>query len=90
VKVLLAEFNLTNKIIMYVNDEGVILNYHIIAFIFIVSCEFMQLPQPFVGFYFGHVMSKACQYATNEAKVGAAMKEVSLKYAQIAFQKTIT
>jgi hypothetical protein len=27
-------------------------------------------------------MLKACQYATNETKVGAGMKEVSLKDAQ--------
>jgi hypothetical protein len=37
------------------------------------------LLQPFVGFCFGHAISKACQYATNEAKVGVGMKEVSLK-----------
>jgi hypothetical protein len=35
-------------------------------------------------------MSKACQYAMNEVYVGAGMKEVNLKDAQVAFQKTIT
>ncbi len=35
-------------------------------------------------------MLKACQYAMNETKVGACMKEVSLKNAQATFQKTIT
>jgi hypothetical protein len=44
-----------------------------------VSCEPLQLLQVVVGFCFGHVMSKACQYAMNEAKVGACMKEISLK-----------
>jgi hypothetical protein len=33
-------------------------------------------------------MSKACQYATNENKLNASMKEVSLKDSQVAFQKT--
>jgi hypothetical protein len=31
-------------------------------------------------------MSKACHYATNEAKAGVGMKEVSLKDAQVDFQ----
>jgi hypothetical protein len=35
-------------------------------------------------------MSKTCQYATNEVKFNVTMKEVSLKDAQVAFQKTIT
>jgi hypothetical protein len=35
-------------------------------------------------------MSKTRQYATNEIKFNASMKEVSLKDAQVAFQKTIT
>jgi hypothetical protein len=47
------------------------------------------LLQLFVGFCFGHVMSKACHYAMNEAKVGAGMKEVNLKDAQVVIQKII-
>ncbi len=82
-KVLLIKFNLTNKVIVYVKDEGINLNFLTIDFIFIVSCEPLQLPQPFVGFCFGHVMSKACQYAMNEFKPGAGMKELSLKNVQV-------
>jgi hypothetical protein len=89
VKVLLAEFNLTNKIIAYVKDEGSTLNSLKTTFTFVVSCEPLQLAQPFASVYFGHVTSKVCQYATNEAKVGVGMKEVSLKNAQVALQKTI-
>jgi hypothetical protein len=79
VKVLLVEFNLTNKVIAHVKDEGTNLNFFTTTFTFVMSCELLQLAQPFVGFYFGHVMSKACQYATNEIKVGVGIKEVSLK-----------
>jgi hypothetical protein len=43
-----------------------------------------------LALYFGHVMSKACQYVTNKTKVGVAMKEVNLKDAKIELQKTIT
>ncbi len=39
-KVLLVEFNLTSKVIMYVKDEGANLNSLIT---FVVSCELLQL-----------------------------------------------
>ncbi len=70
---------------MYVKDEGTRLNSFTATLIFIVSCEPLQLFQPFVGFCFGHAMSKACQYATNEANMGGGMKEVNLEDAQVAF-----
>jgi len=59
VKILLVKFNLTNKVIAYVKNEGANLSSLIIAFTFVVSCELLQLTQPFVGLCFGHVMSKA-------------------------------
>jgi hypothetical protein len=59
------------------------LNFFTTAFIFIVPCEPLQLPQPFVSFFFGYVMSKACQYAMNEIKVGVGMKELSLKDVEV-------
>jgi hypothetical protein len=31
------------------------------------------------GFFFGHVISKTCQYVTNEVKVSVGMKKVGLK-----------
>jgi len=59
-KVLLVEFNLTSKVIMYVKDEGTNLNSFTIALTFVMSCEPLQLLQPFAGFCFGHVMSRQC------------------------------
>jgi hypothetical protein len=56
-KVLLVEFNLTNK---YVKDEGANLSSLTTALTSIMSCELLHLFQPFVSFCFGHVMSKAC------------------------------
>jgi hypothetical protein len=35
-------------------------------------------------------MSKACHYAMNEIKMGAGMKEISLKNAHVVIQKIIT
>ncbi len=78
-KVLLVEFNLTSKFIAYVKDERANLNILTTTFTFIMSCEPLQLFQLFVGFCFGHVMSKACQYAMNEIKVGVGMKESNLR-----------
>ncbi len=62
VKILLVEFNLTNKVIMYVKDEGTNLNFLTTTLTSIVLCKLLQLPQPFVNFCFRQVMSKACQY----------------------------
>jgi hypothetical protein len=56
-KVLLVEFNLSNK---YVNDERINLNSLTTTLISIVSCELLHLFQPFVSFCLGHAMSKAC------------------------------
>ncbi len=83
VKILLVEFNLKNKVIMYVKDEGANLKFLTITLTFIVSCKPLQLPQPFANVCFGQVMSKACQYVMNETKVGVGMKEVSLKDVQV-------
>jgi hypothetical protein len=44
------------------------------ALYIVVSFEPLQLETPFARICFGHVMSKACQYTTNEA-----LKEIFLK-----------
>jgi hypothetical protein len=49
-----------------------------------------MFPQPYVGSYFGHVMSKCCKYAFNDLKVCASMRKVSIKDVQTSLQKTIT
>ncbi len=36
---------------------------------FIVDCEPLKMLRVYIGTCFGHVMSKACQYATNDDKV---------------------
>jgi len=60
VKVFLLKFNLTNKVIAYVKDEGANLNSFTIALTYVMSCEPLQLPQPFASFCFGRATSKAC------------------------------
>jgi hypothetical protein len=59
------------------------------TFASVVFCAPLQLVAPFSGNHFGHVMSKACQYVTNDIKIGVGMNERVAK-AQSALQKTIT
>jgi hypothetical protein len=59
VKSLFATYELTNKVIVYVKDEGRNLNTLTFALTNVVSCELLQLPSPFSGIFFSHEMSKA-------------------------------
>jgi len=59
VKSLFVTYEITNKVIIYVKDEGTNLNNFAYALTNVVSCELLQLPSPFSGTFFGHVMSKA-------------------------------
>jgi hypothetical protein len=49
----------------------------------------LDLPTPFAGICWGHVMSKAAQYATNDSKVYGGLREASLKSAQSKLQTII-
>jgi hypothetical protein len=75
-KYFLAEYQLISKIIICVNDENTKLNTFAFTFASVVFCTPLQLVAPFSGTYFGHVMFKACQYATNETNIGVGMKKV--------------
>jgi hypothetical protein len=60
-------------------DEGS--NLAILTFVlaYVVFCFPLQLPCPFVGFCFGHAMSKAAQYADDDVKMYFGFIEVNLK-----------
>ena len=90
VKPLLDEFQLTKKIIAWVKDEGSNLTTLERALQLTVSCDVLDIKQPYAGACFGHVMSKACQYATDDDKVCREMTELSLRSAQTALQSCIT
>ncbi len=63
VKSLLVGYQFINKIIVYFKDKGTNLNTLAFAFTDVVSCAPLQFDAPFSCTCFGHVMSKACQYA---------------------------
>ncbi len=71
---------------MYVKDKEPIWIFSQLLSLLLCHVNFYNT----LALYFGHVMSKACQYVTNKTKVGVAMKEINLKDAKIDLQKTIT
>jgi hypothetical protein len=73
---LLDAYGLRNKIISYVKDEGSKLNTLNNVLESVVKCETLGLEESFQGTYFGHVFSKACQYATTDDKVCKNLKYV--------------
>jgi len=73
-----------------VKDEGSNLNTLTNALTSVLKCETLGLEESFQGTCFGHVFSKACQYATIDDKVCKNLKYVSIKYAQIDLHKWIT
>lgn len=54
-----------------------------------MSCQILGMLTPFVGPWWGHVMSKCCQYATNDTNVCVSFILISIKLAQFVLQKTI-
>jgi hypothetical protein len=90
VKSLLGLFGLLDKVIAYIKDEGNNLVPFTIVLTLVVSFSTSKLVSPFIGSCFGHAMSKAAQYATNETEVCVGMTEVNLKQAQATLQQTIT
>lgn len=90
VKELLNSFNLTDKIIAFVMDDDLRLGSLTSALSSMVVCAPLQLSEPYAGTCFGHVMSTACDSATNDAKVCSRMREVSIEAAAATLKKTIS
>ncbi len=57
---------------------------------FIIDCEPLKSFRVYEGTWFGHVMSKACQFDTNENKVSTRLQHVNVKDARVGLHKTIT
>ncbi len=60
------------------------------ALCFIIICQPLTFNHVYEGAYFGHVMSKVCQYVTNDDKVSKGLMQVNVKDAQVALQMAIT
>ncbi len=77
-------------------DEGLNLNTLSRALKYVVKYETSGLKESFYRTYFGHVFSKACQYAiacqyaTTDDKAYKNLKYVSIKSTSVNLQKCIT
>lgn len=80
-KDLFAHYDLLDKVIAYVKDEGANLNTFTITLSNIISRVPLLLPQPYVTSCYEYAMSKCCQYAINHLKMWRGMKEASIKMA---------
>jgi hypothetical protein len=89
-KTMLKKFGLTSKVLCYVKDKGTNLANMTIILNFVISCEALNLLVPFDGACFGHVMSKAAQYVTNDDKISKDLVPISVKSTQMSLQSCIT
>jgi hypothetical protein len=78
---LLEKYNLKKKIV-YVKDEGSNLNTRTFTLKEVVNCDILSLEESYQSTYFGHVFSKAYQYATTIEKNYKYLTYVSIKIAQ--------
>lgn len=90
VKMLLSNFHLTDKVILCVKNEGSNLKTLALALTSIVTCKFVALLQPYPRMCFGHIISKTCQYSTDDTRTCIGTKKISIEEAQTNFQNTIT
>jgi hypothetical protein len=79
IKWLLNEFGLTDRVLAYVKDDDTNLNMLATSQIFLVKCKSLGIDEPYPKIYFEHVMSKACQYGTNDTIICVWMTCVNLK-----------
>jgi hypothetical protein len=56
----------------------------------LLDSEYLKLLQVYEGTCFGHVLSKACKYATNGDKAFMGLISVNVKVVQNILYKTIT
>lgn len=84
---LLEKYGLLHQVIAFVKDEGS--NLTIMATILqsIVDCGPLKLLRVYDATCFGHLMSKACQYVTNDDKIFSRLKSVNVKDAHMLVYK---
>jgi hypothetical protein len=87
---LLSKFGLVNCVIAFEKDEGNNLRSMASTLCSIIDYQPLRLLKVYEGTCFGHVMSKACQYATYDNKVSKGLVQMSVKDVRVALQKMIT
>ncbi len=90
VKEILLSYNLLDKLITYMKDKGGNMSTLARALSFVVNCAPLKLAALWQGSCFGHIFSKTCQYACNDATICFGFWEVSLKSTLLTLQKKIS
>ncbi len=89
-QVLLDKFGILHRVIAFVKYEGTNLSAMAITLHSIIDCGPLNILKAYEGRCFGHVMSKACQYVTNDEKVFVWLINISVKKTQSGLQKNIS
>jgi hypothetical protein len=79
VKYLLSFYNLLDKLIAYVKDEGYRMPNFAQTINYMVKCVHLVHVALGLGSCFCHVFSKTCQYVCNDMNVDLDFQEVNLK-----------
>ncbi len=74
-----GKIGLIHRVLTFVKDEGENLGSMATTLQSIINCKLINILQVYEGICFGHVMSKACKYATNDDKVSIGLFFVSVK-----------
>lgn len=89
-QVLLQNFDIMHCVVAFMNDENNTLTSMAITLCYIVDCQPLKFLWVYEGTYFGHVMSRTCQYGSNDERMVTSLKHVNVKNAEVSLQKTIT
>jgi hypothetical protein len=89
-QVLLDRFGLLHRVIAFIKDKSINLSAMATILHSIIDYEPLNIIRVYEGTCFGHVMSRACQYATNDENVFVRLRNVSVKEVQSGLQKTIS
>ncbi len=79
-----------HQVIAFVKDEDTNLVIMATTLHSIIDYEPMKILKVYEGTCFGHVMSNACEYVTNDDKVFVGLEHVNVKDAQASLLKAIT
>jgi len=89
-QVLLDRFGLLHQVIAFIKNESINLSIMATTLHSIIDYEPLNILRVYEGTCFGHVMSRDCQYATNDENVFVRLRNVSVKKVQSGLQKTIS
>lgn len=86
-KLLLYDFQLNDKVIAYMKDEGTKLSTLTTTFTSMMICNPFGMTTPYACTCFGQAMHEACQYSTTDEDVCGGMSEANIAKNQAYLQE---